>query len=112
MQVTSKILLLQNLMTDLSKWLGLDRFADAKSQYDEDGYLVFENILSSNELGAIKDALAPYLDTPLKGRNDFEGTRTNRLQHTNISAFSLSITYDDGEPTNPSLYVDKMAPAD
>ena len=79
MQVTSKILLLQNLMTDLSKWLGLDRFADAKSQYDEDGYLVFENILSSNELAAIKDALAPYLDTPLKGRNDFEGTRTNRV---------------------------------
>ena len=66
MQVTSKILLLQNLMTDLSKWLGLDRFADAKSQYDEDGYLVFENILSSNELTAIKDALKPYLDTPLK----------------------------------------------
>ena len=77
--MTSKILLLQNLMTDLSKWLGPDDFADAKSQYDEDGYLVFENVLSGNKLSAIKDALKPYLDTPLKGRNDFEGTRTNRV---------------------------------
>jgi len=66
-------------MTDISKWLGPERFQDAKGCYDEDGYLIFENVLSQNTLTEIKAALAPFLDTPLKGRNDFEGTRTNRV---------------------------------
>ncbi len=66
-------------MTDISKWLGPESFEDAKVRYDTEGYLVFENVLSQDKLTAIKTALAPHLDTPLKGRNDFEGTRTNRV---------------------------------
>lgn len=66
-------------MTDISQWLGQNSFEDAKVRYDEDGILIFENVLPPQKLAEIKTALAPYLDTPLKGRNDFEGTRTNRV---------------------------------
>lgn len=66
-------------MTDISHWLGDQSFKNAAAQYDRDGYLVFENVLGSDELTKIRETLSPYLDTPLKGRNDFEGTRTNRV---------------------------------
>ena len=66
-------------MTDISKWLGGQSVTDIKAQYDTDGYYVFENVLSADTLSDIKTALAPYLDSPLKGRNDFEGTKTNRV---------------------------------
>jgi ectoine hydroxylase-related dioxygenase (phytanoyl-CoA dioxygenase family) len=66
-------------MNPLSHWLGGQSFEEAKARYDRDGYLVFENVLSEDMLGQIKTALAPYLDSPLKGRNDFEGTKTNRV---------------------------------
>ena len=33
-------------MADLSKWLGTESFLEAKSRYDEDGYLIIENVLS------------------------------------------------------------------
>jgi len=70
---------LKKLMADISKWLGDESFEDSQARYDRDGYLIFENVLSPEKLSAIRAALAPYLDTPLKGRNDFEGTRTNRV---------------------------------
>ena len=66
-------------MTDISHWLGEDDFESAMSRYERDGFLIFENILTSKELAKIRDALSPYLNTRLKGRNDFEGTRTNRV---------------------------------
>jgi len=66
-------------MNDMSHWLNGDSFHTLKKRYDTDGYLVFENVLDEKTLADIRDALAPYLDTPLKGRNDFEGTKTNRV---------------------------------
>lgn len=66
-------------MSDISKWLGGEDFASIKAQYDKDGYFVFENVLDTETLSQIRVALAPYLDTKLKGRNDFEGTKTNRV---------------------------------
>lgn len=66
-------------MTDISEWLGGKDFAAIKAQYDTDGYYVFENVLSEDTLADLREALAPYLDTKLKGRNDFEGTKTNRV---------------------------------
>ena len=66
-------------MSPLSHWLCGQSFEEAKARYDRDGYLVFENVLSEDMLGQIKTALSPYLDSPLKGRNDFEGTKTNRV---------------------------------
>ncbi len=66
-------------MSDLSQWLGKRSFEDTKAQYDTDGYFVFENVLDIKTLTDLRAALAPYLDTPKKGRNDFEGTKTNRV---------------------------------
>lgn len=66
-------------MTDLSPWLNGMSFIETKAQYDQDGYMVFENVLGSEKLAQLRSALSPYLGTPLKGRNDFEGTKTNRV---------------------------------
>lgn len=64
---------------DFSQWLGGRSFEDWRKQFDRDGYLVFENVLSEQELSDIKDALAPYLGENIKGRNEFEGRESNRV---------------------------------
>jgi len=68
-------------MTDntLSQWLGDKSFDDWRVQFDRDGYLIFENVLSPEELGAVRDALAPYLEENITGRNEFEGHKSNRV---------------------------------
>lgn len=66
-------------MNDISHWLHGESLEVHKARYDTDGYLVFENVLDGQMLSRVKSALAPYLDSPLKGRNDFEGTKTNRV---------------------------------
>ena len=66
-------------MTDISAWMTPENFTAQKTKYDVDGYLVFENILRQDELTAIREALSPHLGTDKKGRNDFEGTKTNRV---------------------------------
>jgi ectoine hydroxylase-related dioxygenase (phytanoyl-CoA dioxygenase family) len=63
----------------LARWLQGRSLADWRAQYDAQGYLVFENVLTEAELAAIRAALAPYLERDIKGRNDFEGLRTNRV---------------------------------
>jgi len=63
----------------LSDYLSDQTFADAKAQFDADGYIIFENVLSDTELTAVRDALSPYMDADLRGRNDFEGLRSNRV---------------------------------
>lgn len=65
--------------TDLSPWLGARSFADCKAQYDRDGFIIFENVLTPEEIAAQRAALQPYLETNLQGRNDFEGLKTNRV---------------------------------
>jgi hypothetical protein len=44
---------------------------------ERDGYVVIENLLSPKELQDIRDALEPHLRQ--KGRNNFEGTATQRV---------------------------------
>lgn len=64
---------------DLSQWLGGRTFEDAKAEFDERGYVIFENVLSSDELRDIEVALEPFLGSDLRGRNDFEGLKSNRV---------------------------------
>ncbi len=64
---------------DLSPWLGERSFEDCASAFDQDGYIIFENVLSAQGVSAIRDALAPHLDRKIYGRNDFEGLRSNRV---------------------------------
>ena len=63
----------------LAAWLGGRTFNDWRAQFNRDGYLIFENVLSVDDLAAIKQALAPYLGADVKGRNEFEGRESNRV---------------------------------
>ncbi len=61
----------------LSAWLQGRTFADLKSQYDREGYLVFEKVMDAAEIERVRDALQPYLNKP--GRNNFEGYKSHRV---------------------------------
>lgn len=50
-----------------------------RNAYDADGFVVLEDLLSEAELSEIQDLLARLLDRGPWGRNDFEGTRTQRV---------------------------------
>jgi ectoine hydroxylase-related dioxygenase (phytanoyl-CoA dioxygenase family) len=64
---------------DITKWLG-DRMVDQwREEFDCNGYITFENILSGEQLSSIKNALLPYLDQNITGRNEFEGHKSNRV---------------------------------
>lgn len=65
--------------TDLSRWLGERTLEDAKAEFDEVGFIVFENVLSPDELASVERALEPWLNADLRGRNDFEGLKSNRV---------------------------------
>ena len=62
-----------------SPWLQGRTFASWQDEFDRRGYLIFERVLLSDRVGAIRTALAPYLERDLTGRNDFEGLKTNRV---------------------------------
>lgn len=64
---------------DIAQWLGGRSFADWKAEFDETGYLIFENVLPPEEVDRQRAALQPYLDADVTGRNDFEGMKSNRV---------------------------------
>ena len=54
-------------------------FASWREQFDRRGYLIFERVLPPDRVAEIRAALTPHLARDLKGRNDFEGVKTNRV---------------------------------
>ena len=60
-------------------WLGGRLFASWREEFDCRGYLIFERVLPQDRVAEIRAALAPHLARDLKGRNDFEGVKTNRV---------------------------------
>jgi ectoine hydroxylase-related dioxygenase (phytanoyl-CoA dioxygenase family) len=60
-------------------WLRGRSVASWRDEFDRCGYLIFERVLSQERVSEIRAALAPHLARDLKGRNDFEGVRTNRV---------------------------------
>src|SRR5438874_1912492 len=62
-----------------SPWLKGRSFASLKEEFDRSGYLIFERVLAPDRVAEIRAALAPHLARDLLGRNDFEGTKTNRV---------------------------------
>ncbi|MGB0906529.1 MAG: phytanoyl-CoA dioxygenase family protein [Maricaulaceae bacterium] len=64
---------------EIAPWLGGRTFDAVKADYDRDGYIIFNSVLSAEELEAIRAALTPYLESGPKGRNDFEGLKSNRV---------------------------------
>lgn len=66
-------------MEQASCWLQGRTFASWREEFDRRGYLIFERVLSPDQVAEIRSALAPHLERNLIGRNDFEGFRTNRV---------------------------------
>src|SRR6476661_10731860 len=62
-----------------SPWLNGRSFAALKDEFDRSGYLIFERVLAPDRVAELRAALAPHLARDLLGRNDFEGTKTNRV---------------------------------
>jgi ectoine hydroxylase-related dioxygenase (phytanoyl-CoA dioxygenase family) len=60
-------------------WLKGRSLEDWRDEFDRRGFVIFERVLASEQVTAIRSALAPHLDRDLKGRNDFEGLKTNRV---------------------------------
>src|SRR2546423_4820289 len=60
-------------------WLKGRSFASWREEFDRQGFLIFERVLSPAKVADIRAALAPHLARDLKGRNDFEGEKTNRV---------------------------------
>ncbi len=61
----------------LEPWLAGRSFDDWYADYNERGYVVFPEVMSSAECSRVRDALAPHLTQG--GRNHFEGYHTNRV---------------------------------
>lgn len=59
--------------------LNKEEYKKAKKKFDDEGFIVFENLISSNEVDEYLNALDPYLKKNIKGRNNFEGLKTNRI---------------------------------
>ncbi|HLZ02959.1 MAG TPA: phytanoyl-CoA dioxygenase family protein [Bradyrhizobium sp.] len=62
-----------------SPWLKGLSFETWRDEFDRRGFLIFERVLPAAKVAAIRSALAPYIERDLKGRNDFEGLKTNRV---------------------------------
>ena len=60
-------------------WFERRSFESWRDEFDRRGYLIFERVLSPDTVADIRAALAPHLARDLKGRNDFEGEKTNRV---------------------------------
>ena len=63
----------------IEQWLAGRSFDDWRAQFDRDGYIQFDRVLSEKMLAEIRAALAPYLEEDIHGRNEFEGHDTNRV---------------------------------
>jgi hypothetical protein len=61
----------------LAAWLQGRTFESWHAQFDRDGYLIFPGVMSAGKVERVRAALTPHLVK--RGRNDFEGFRTNRV---------------------------------
>lgn len=62
---------------DLSHYLNGNRFDDLWADYDEQGYVIIENVMPSAKVKRVRKALKPFLTQT--GRNNFEGYKSNRV---------------------------------
>jgi len=64
---------------DLSPWLQNRSFDQWRQNFDQDGYLIFNNVLTAAQVNALRSALEPFIAKDVTGRNDFEGLKSNRV---------------------------------
>ncbi|MBT8078487.1 MAG: phytanoyl-CoA dioxygenase family protein [Gammaproteobacteria bacterium] len=63
--------------TALEPWLEGRPFDEWKAQYDEEGYAIFEAVMTRAETERVRDALQSHLS--VTGRNHFEGYKSHRV---------------------------------
>ena len=76
MNLASKI---ETAAADLAPYLHGRSFDDAWDQFQEEGYVIFTDVLSPEQLKQQRAALKPWIDADIRGRNNFEGDRSNRI---------------------------------
>jgi hypothetical protein len=62
----------------LSHHLSESAFEHALSTLEADGFVVFESVMTTDQINAVRVALEPHFDHARRGRNDFEGFSTHR----------------------------------
>lgn len=62
----------------LTPYLNGRTATDAIEQFEEEGYVTFDNLLDAKQIATVREALAPYFDLQRTGRNNFEGMKSNR----------------------------------
>ncbi|MGB8397302.1 phytanoyl-CoA dioxygenase family protein [Bradyrhizobium sp.] len=88
-----------------SPWLEGRSLSAWREQFDRRGYLIFERVLAPDRVAEIRAALAPHLARDLKGRNDFEGAKTNRVYallaksplFAELAIHPLALTFTEAE---------------
>lgn len=63
----------------LAEWFGGRSIEQICEQFDEQGYVLFDKVLGDEQIKEIRDALAPWLEQNIEGRNVFEGVKSNRI---------------------------------
>ena len=49
------------------------------AEIENDGYTIIENAMSADLMARIREELGPFCQGKYPGRNNFEGTRTERV---------------------------------
>ena len=62
---------------DLKPFLNGRHIDDVWSEYERTGYVIFPSLMDDGGIRRVRNALVPYLNQ--KGRNDFEGFKSNRV---------------------------------
>ncbi len=70
---------METAAVDLAPYLQGRSFDDAWDQFREEGYVIFPDVLSPEQLEQQRAALQPWIDADIRGRNNFEGDRSNRI---------------------------------
>ena len=76
MNLASKI---ETAAADLAPYLHGRSFEDAWEQFQDEGYVIFPHVLNPEQLEQQRAALKPWIDADIRGRNNFEGDRSNRI---------------------------------
>lgn len=63
----------------LEPFLGGRSFTACWEEYETNGYVIFPDIMTVEQISQQRSALDPFIDADIRGRNVFEGVESNRI---------------------------------
>ena len=75
----------------LDAWSNGRSFEQLCAEFDEKGFLIFENVLNGAALQRQIDALEVWLAKDVRGRNNFEGADSTEFTECLLRILSLQI---------------------